>query len=72
MNQKYTWALLCLAKTKPCISYEEPHTNKHFGGSLMVWRCFAASGPERLAIIEELRINLELNHFFLCVNPINA
>jgi hypothetical protein len=25
---------------------------KHGGGSVMVWGCFAASGPDRLALIE--------------------
>ncbi len=32
---------------------------KHGGGSIMVWACFAVSGPGRLAIIDGI-INSEL------------
>ena len=45
----------CYVWRKPNTAFEQKNlipTVKHGGGSVMVWGCFAASGPGRLAIID--------------------
>ena len=42
---------------KPNTAYQHKHlipTVKHGGGGLMMWACFAATGPGHLAVIESI------------------
>ena len=55
MNPKFSWnTTLCVEKKK---STAHQHQNliptvKYGGGGIMVWGCFAASGPGRIAVID--------------------
>lgn len=59
-----------LKKTK-CRLSTETTSSEHGGGWLMIWVCFAATGPENLAVIKSTMImNFSVKYSRVCLTSI--